>query len=164
MSCKIIAGDFKDNSIIPTGWKQEPSIAYGPLGLKTLKLKGNIQSIEVVNEENKKSFIGAAGWGLVGSIALGPLGLIAGALAGGNNKNVCFACTLIDGRKFMAISDPGMYQKIAALAFETQLSQPPVVSQQEPSLTTQPKFCTECGNKLTPSDKFCSGCGAKILL
>jgi hypothetical protein len=45
----------------------------------------------LVTEENKKKFLSSAGWGLVGGALLGPVGLVAGALAGGNRKEISFA-------------------------------------------------------------------------
>lgn len=113
---KVIAGDFPRTSQIAF-MLGEATLSWGFGKDKTVNLKNNISKVEQVTEESKKKFIGSAGWGLVGGLALGPLGLIAGALAGGNKKEICFACFLKDGRKFMAISDPKTYQKITRLAF-----------------------------------------------
>ena len=126
MSFKVIAGDFhslttyNSSSIL----KEKKLIAAivsddGNNRVEEINLKGNIDKIEVVTEESKKKFIGAAGWGLVGSAALGPVGLIAGVLAGGNKKEICFVCYLKDGRKFMAFSDPTVYQEFVAAQFES---------------------------------------------
>lgn len=115
MAFKIIAGDFPESTayssmlgtrIISWGWGKN----------KTLDLNGQVERVELVTEESKKKFLGSAGWGLVGGLALGPLGLLAGVLAGGNKKEVCFACHLKDGRKFMAIADSKTYQEITGLA------------------------------------------------
>ena len=67
-----------------------------------------------MTEENKKKFLSSAGWGLVGAALFGPVGLLAGALAGGNRKEIAFAVYLKDGRKFLAVADPKTYQQIVA--------------------------------------------------
>ena len=114
---KIVGGDFPKNTnfqdvfgrIVLTnieGWSSKETI-----------LNNNIEKIELMTEEKAKSFLGAAGLGIVGGLVLGPLGALAGVLAGGNKKEICFACYLKDGKKFMAVSDAKTYQKIAALAF-----------------------------------------------
>jgi len=124
MSFKIIAGNFPKNASFDKTFGQA-TLNYGLFGGTHVKLNNNIESVEIVTEENKKKILGATGWGLaggiVGGILTGGLGLLvggaAGVLAGGNKKEVCFVCYLKDGKKFMAVSDPKTYQKIAALAF-----------------------------------------------
>jgi hypothetical protein len=90
----------------------------GKTRVEEIDIRGNIDKIELVTEESKKNFIGTAGWGLVGAAALGPIGLIAGALAGGNKKEICFACHLKNGYKFMAISSPDIYQDFVGAQYE----------------------------------------------
>lgn len=123
---KVVAGDFlsitryHSSSILEEKklFAANKEDSRGNCKTEEINLKGNIDKIEVVTEESKKKFIGTAGWGLVGATALGPLGLIAGALVGGNKKEICFVCYLKDDRKFMAIADPGTYQEIVAAQFE----------------------------------------------
>lgn len=105
MSFKIIAGDL-------------------PIATRLYEVEKDIQRVEILTEENKKKIFGSAGWGLtgavLGSLIAGPVGLaagIAGILKGGNKKEICFACFLRDGRKFMAIADNKTYQTILARAF-----------------------------------------------
>lgn len=110
---KVIGGSYEGYEIISV---------FGSLSLtkagKTVSLnKQSVEKVEMLTEESKKRFMGSAGLGIVGAIALGPLGLIAGALAGGNKKEVCFACYLKDGKKFMAVTDNKLYQKIMSFAF-----------------------------------------------
>ena len=112
-SNKVIGGDFEGYQITSMFGQLSMTKGFTNISLN----KQNIEREEIMTEESKKSFIGAAGIGIVGGFFLGPLGLIPGALAGGNNKEVCFACYLKDGKKFMAVTDPKVYQKIAALAF-----------------------------------------------
>jgi len=48
---------------------------------KTIKLKGNIKSVTVLDKDNVKSFAGKAGWGFIGTYAgsiINPVGAIAG--------------------------------------------------------------------------------------
>ena len=118
MAFKIISGDFPKSTAY-SGSFGARSITWGWGKDKTIDLRKQVDSVEIVTEESKKKFMGTAGWGLAGAIALGPLGLIAGALAGGNKKEVCFACHLKDGRKFMAVTDPKTYQEIAGLALHS---------------------------------------------
>ena len=110
---KIIGGDFPSNaSFVSTFGQAVLTWGFGKNG--NVIFNGNIQSIETITEENKKQFLGAAGWGLAGGALLGPIGFLAGALAGGNKKEMSFAVYLKDGRKFLAKADPGTYQKIVA--------------------------------------------------
>lgn len=116
MEFKIIAGDFSKNS------KFESDCLVYPGG--STWLKGKIERIEVVTEENKKKILGSAGWGVTGAVLGGliaaPVALaagLAGILKGGRTKEICFACYLKDGKKFMAVADSKTYQKIMALTF-----------------------------------------------
>jgi hypothetical protein len=123
MGLKFIAGDFPvDAQVIYNPKTQKlgyhPKPTWSNLQIRPTEiLTGNIATVEQVTDENKKNFVGAAGWGLVGAVALGPLGLLAGVLAGGNRKEVCFACTLKDGRRFLAIADSATYQRFLAETF-----------------------------------------------
>ena len=127
---RIVAGDFHSlstyNSSKILGEKKLIAAITdeGKPRTEEINLKGNIEKIEVVTEENKKNFFGSAGWGLAGAAALGVLGLIAGALAGGNSKEICFVCYLKDGRKFMALADADTYKDIVAAQFEKYTSPP----------------------------------------
>ena len=107
---KILGGDFPSFAGF-VSIRGQDLLKWG-FGDKKYELNGNIESVEVITEENKKKFAGSAGWGLAGGLLLGPLGLLAGALAGGNKKEIAFAVYLKDGRKFMAKADPKTYQKI----------------------------------------------------
>lgn len=118
---KVIAGDFQEKD----GW------VFTNLGMifgrrtspgamtfsEKVPLEGNVESVQVVTEDNKKSLMGAAGWGAVGALALGPVGLLAGLLGGGRHKEVVVAVTLKDGRRFLATVDPSTHKRLLALAF-----------------------------------------------
>lgn len=124
MSFKILAGDFpKSASFDKTFGKV--TLNYGLINRTHVKLNDNVESLEVITEENKKKILGATGWGLASGVIAtlltgGVVGIVAGAagiLAGGNKKEITFACYLKDGRKFLATADHKTYKKILALSF-----------------------------------------------
>lgn len=112
---KIIAGDFPKGTYIKESFKTlllvRPKQAFGT------DITKNIETVEIITEENKKKFIGTAGWGLVGGLALGPLGLIAGILAGGNKKEILIACELKDGKKLIAEVDSKIYKSMLTASY-----------------------------------------------
>lgn len=82
-----------------------------------VQLSNNIDRIETLTEQDVKKLAGTAGWGLAGAALLGPLGAIGGMLIGGKKKEVCFACYLKDGQKFMAITTQKIYQQLVGMSF-----------------------------------------------
>lgn len=62
-------------------------------------------TIESASEESVKKVGGAIGWGVVGGVIAGPVGMLAGAILGGNKKEVTFVAEIEDGRKFMGTTD-----------------------------------------------------------
>lgn len=143
MSFKVIGGDIPNSTAFSEQWNKCYLVlgSNGWFKLDKYLLNGNITSVEMVTEENQKKFVGSAGWGLVGGLALGPLGLLAGVLAGGNKKEVCFACVLADGRKFIAKSDVKTYQKFVSLALPSTLTatkaEPPVSMPKDNDVVSQ---------------------------
>lgn len=121
---KIIAGDFPEHTIIDSFSSILKLTITKGFRCNFVELTGNIQSLEIITEENKKKFIGTAGWGLVGAVALGPLGLLAGVLAGGNKKEICVACELKTGQKFIAVCDPKTHKKLLKASLETRKPTP----------------------------------------
>lgn len=77
----------------------------------------NIESVEVMDEQNKSSILKKAGAGVVGGVLLGGVGLAAGLLAAGSGKEVVFLCTLKDGRHFLAKANGKIYQHFMTAAF-----------------------------------------------
>lgn len=77
----------------------------------------NIESVEVMDEQNKNSILKKAGAGVVGGVLLGGVGLAAGLLAAGSGKEVVFLCTLKDGRHFLAKTNGKIYQHFMTAAF-----------------------------------------------
>jgi hypothetical protein len=83
-----------------------------------IDLKEQLDSVSIQTEDEVHSLAGAAGWGLLGTLLLGTPGLLLGALWGGRKrKEVCFAATFKDGRKFLGLTDVPTYQRFSALAF-----------------------------------------------
>lgn len=114
MANKIIGGDYEGYSI----GTNSGGVVILVKSFNIIRLtKEDIQSVELLTEESKKKFLGSAGLGIAGGLLLGPLGLLAGALAGGNKKEICFACHLKDGKKFMAVTDSKVYQKLSSYCF-----------------------------------------------
>src|SRR4051812_14469536 len=121
MGFKILAGDFPKNSELQVaagtfGVGGGIFICSGLFGVSREKIDDALVKVEIITEENKKKFIATAGWGLVGGVLLGPLGVLAGVLAGGNKKEVCVACTVKDGRRFMALVDVKTAQTLSMSA------------------------------------------------
>ncbi|MFZ5763332.1 MAG: hypothetical protein ACOY8P_10455 [Thermodesulfobacteriota bacterium] len=125
---KILAGDLEAGDWCPThsdffcrdfNIKPQKSLVNVLLtGFGSeIKLAGNIDRVEIMTEENKKKMLSTAAWGAVGALAIGPVGLLAGALSGGNKKEITFACYLKDGRKFMGTTDSKTYTKLQSLCF-----------------------------------------------
>jgi hypothetical protein len=126
MKFEIIAGDFSKKSTYSSfmdkprlSWPKPNSFLH-----EEVLLSGNVERVEIVTEENKKKMLGSVGWGLTGAVVGGliaaPIAIaagLAGLLKGGNKKEICFACYLKDGRKFMAVVDPKIYMQISSLAF-----------------------------------------------
>jgi len=111
MKIKILAGDFI---------KGEYDVFFGSasrFGSGEIQLEGNIDSLEIVTEENKKKIAGTLGAGVVGGLLFGPLGVLGGWLVGGKKKEVTFICILKDGKKFLGITKNKNYQKLLALSF-----------------------------------------------
>jgi hypothetical protein len=82
-----------------------------------------IDTLEIVDQEQVKSIAAGAGWGiaagLVAGIFTGGLGLIAGGVAGAMAKSskteVTFLASFKDGRRFIATTDPKTWKKIQAI-------------------------------------------------
>jgi len=145
---KYIAGDFPEISKIGCG-----QIIWGWGDAKCVNFTDHIISAEVMTEESKTSILGKAGWGAVGAIALGPLGLLAGVLGGGRSKEICVACELDDGRKFIATASASEYQDLLKNIFNNKKKPIP-----QPSIY----FCEKCGSPRQPGASFCGTCGQRM--
>jgi hypothetical protein len=109
MANQVIGGDYPQGTPIGVGSKG-PSVAY---------TYPRIKSVELVTSQNQKKFVGAAGWGLVGMAVLGPVGGLAGVLASGNRTQICFACQLHNGRRFLATADSKVYEAFLAASMSS---------------------------------------------
>ena len=147
---KYIAGDFPEISKISCG-----QIVWGWGDAKCVKLANHIIAADVLTEESKTSILGKAGWGAVGAIALGPLGLLAGVLGGGRSKEICVACELDDGRKFIATASASEYQDLLKSVFNNKKRLPPPL----PPI----QFCGKCGSPRHPGANFCGACGTQLV-
>ena len=145
---KYIAGDFPQNTTIGLG-----QLVWGWGNSKCVKINDHLISAEVLTEESKTSIMGKAGWGAVGAIALGPLGLLAGVLGGGHSKEVCVACELDDGRKFIATASASEHRDMVKSVFNNKKAFAP---------TPVVQFCTNCGSPRQPGANFCSSCGNRL--
>lgn len=128
MKIEVIGGS------IPNGkWsyiKANKTIFRGKLSSnQTIKLKGNIKSVTVLDKDNIKSFVGKAGWGFVGTYAgsiINPVGAIAGLsaglLSGGNKSQLTIAVELSDDSKFLAIVNIKLYRELESLTYTSEQS------------------------------------------
>lgn len=118
MKFKVIAGidkEFKLKNGKKEGLYLERSAGF----LKTEKLgiTDNLESIEQITEENKNNILAKAGWGTLGLAAFGPIGLVAGLWLTGKGKEICIACELKSGEKFVASVDKETYKEFVALNY-----------------------------------------------
>jgi hypothetical protein len=110
---KVLGGDFNKGRATLT-WG---SISFAPEGFSfTGERRSNseLDEVAIATEETFKRLGGTLGWGAVGAVALGPVGLLAGLLLGGSKKEVTFVARYKDGKKFLAVGDPKIFQKCLA--------------------------------------------------
>ena len=115
-SFKLLAGDYDGHEAMFTSNK----FVFRPKGKITGgKTYGvaNIESLEQLDEENKKKVLGTLGWGTAGLVALGPLGAIGGMMIGGKRKKVIFAVQFSDGKKIMGETDAKLFTRMRAATF-----------------------------------------------
>lgn len=115
MSMKILAGDG-----LRLGKHDLTYVMMGFLYLK--KDKGwrkkhqyhisEIKSVQIIDEENFRTFGATAGWGLVGIALAGPFGAALGSYFGGKKNNITAAFEMDDGLKFLAECKPGTFRKL----------------------------------------------------
>ncbi|MGL6344532.1 MAG: hypothetical protein ACRC80_35955, partial [Waterburya sp.] len=125
MTNPIIETDLAQilNTMIYQEIKANKTLFRGKLSSnQTVKLKGNIKSITVLDKDNVKSFAGKVGWGFIGTYAgamINPVGAIAGLgaglLSGGNKSQLTIAVELSNETKFLAIVDTKLYRELEGL-------------------------------------------------
>lgn len=122
MLMKILGGDW------PAGHNAALKRAHFTLRIEGVQLwrsalssdvmpLDQIESVDLVTQENKTSVLGKAGWGAVGAIALGPLGLLAGVLGGGNKSMMIMAVKFKNGRKVLLQGKSKDMQPLLGAAF-----------------------------------------------
>lgn len=119
MGIKLLGGDFGEKEAILVQTPGKPltlRIVEGFLKWTDIPVKDQIERVEIQTEESLKKL--SVGWGLAGGLLFGPLGALAGFVLGGKKKKeICFACYLKDGHKFLAITDSKTFQKLRAAIF-----------------------------------------------
>lgn len=109
---KVVGGD------VPSGeWEYKMGILWG--AFEQIEMASELKKITPQTEESVKKLPEMVGWGLAGAVILGPIGAIAGAMMGGNRKQVCALIELHDNRKFIATMDSKVYQELLALAIRS---------------------------------------------
>jgi len=117
---KILAGDLS-----PAGgpWYLSGDVLCGTskwgtrCGGEKVPLRGQIESLEQVTEENAKSIGNAFARGAAGAPLFGPVGALGGLLLGKNKHTITFSAALKDGRRLLAQCDAKALAKLLALAF-----------------------------------------------
>lgn len=112
---KIIVhgGDYKGHGSLMFGVLILPSNGSQPKKYLT----SEIEAVETATEESVKRVGGTIGWAIVGGLALGGVGLLAGLLAGGRGKEVTFVARFKDGKKILATTDVGTFNKLQAATY-----------------------------------------------
>ncbi|MGH1595477.1 hypothetical protein ACRBEJ_15935 [Yersinia proxima] len=104
----------------------EISISWGSIFIKTgaFQLSGEcilgnkVATLDIATEDSVKKVGGTIGWGVIGGVLAGPVGILAGALLGGNKKEITFVAELDDGRKFMATTDSKSFTSLKAASMK----------------------------------------------
>lgn len=114
MKFKVLSGDLPKNATCESAFGSTV-ISWGRGWSKTIAIKPKVfKTVDVLDEEKKKSFLGSSAGAAVGGFLLGPVGLVAGALAAGNKKLLVVHCQLANGRSFIAEVDSAGYKALLA--------------------------------------------------
>ena len=74
-----------------------------------------IEDVQIVTENNKKSLTDAAIVGAAGGLVLGGVGVLAGVLAGGNSKEIIVSLKLTDGRRALLECKPKEFEALCSM-------------------------------------------------
>jgi hypothetical protein len=112
-------------------------------GDATVYTNSEAVSVELLTQENQKTFLRTAGMGLVGNallapVGLGVVGLAAGLLKGGRKTECAFIMTAADGRFCLATGSPKEYQREVVAARSRQLLPPRVTTAQTTPVPNTP--------------------------
>jgi hypothetical protein len=124
-SAQIIGGSQTGQFL----WNTVNTVYLGFLrGVGGSSLEGKVASVQILSEEQKKSFLKATATGLAGAAIAGPIGAVAGIVAGGNRKEILFSCELHDGGQFIAKGDKRIFELLLAESMKPRKADPPAVS------------------------------------
>lgn len=147
---EVLAGDLKASHVsLFKGQIQALEASGGFFSIPKNNLYA-IESIEVITEENKKKFASAAGWATIGTVAFGPLGGLAGIAFGGNKKEVCFACELVGGKRFMGKCSQADFKKLYVTSYTKASLLDAQATEQTFLKETQDEKITPKETKVTP--------------
>jgi hypothetical protein len=110
---KMLAGDFLKKDGI---WYKNEFRLYTKNGLQPdARLSGrSVRTLEVATEESVKRAGGTIGGAALGAVLLGPIGLVAGALLGGQGKDITIIIEFYNGKKLLATVGSDTYKEILA--------------------------------------------------
>ena len=123
----IIGGDFGTNmtgSIETTlsGKFKHVSILRG-LTLRPVKIAAkDLDTVEILTDENKISVLGGIGWGIAGTLIAGPIGLLVGGLLGANKKQHTVLVKLRSGKSFLANCNGNEYGQLTAAKLDSTIT------------------------------------------
>jgi hypothetical protein len=109
---QILGGTYQAGTLL---WNTVDTVYTGSVrGVGGRSLEGKVASVQIVSEEQKKSFVKSTATGLAGAAIAGPVGAVAGIVAGGNSKQVTFSCQLHQGGQFVAKGDSRIFELLLA--------------------------------------------------
>lgn len=116
MKFKIIAGELPQSTAFNMvfAFPPYPRLIWNWGKDKYDLQHGTLKTVELLDDEKKKSLAGAGTGALVGAVLAGPAGLLAGALLAGNKRVLIAQCELLDGRTFVAEIDMEVYKLLLA--------------------------------------------------
>ena len=111
---RIVGGDFEagDWSVQARGGLVAMARTDGSIRPSAAALQ--LAAVELLSVEKAKSLAAAGGWAAAGAVAFGAVGALGGGLLGGNRTDVCFRVQLGDGRGFVAVGRPQVFQQLCA--------------------------------------------------
>lgn len=115
----VLAGDYSDKNtkLLDMFGKYELIIVEGWFGTN-IKLKEDVQSIKIVENNDDTSLLKGIGWGLVGGMLAGGLGVIFGAIKGSKDRNYLLEITFTNNKKSLIQVCDYNYKKLLKLNHE----------------------------------------------
>ena len=111
---RIVGGDFEAGEWSVQARGGLVAMARAGVSMRPAATALPLAGVELLSVERAKSLAAAGGWAAAGAVAFGAVGALGGALLGGNRTEVCFRVQLGDGRGFVAIGLPQVFQQLAA--------------------------------------------------